>query len=228
MGRTHPNLVGHWRFENNLTDTSGNGNNAQADIGTPAYIRGRIGQGRSYNGANSDRVPHSASLDTVEITITFWARRTGAFDNLDYFLGRPVSPTPTQVPYRFYFNQGVFNFGFFNAASGIPWVEQSNNATDSGGVATTQNVWYHYAGVIRVSGSQWIVEIWRDGVLINSVTTSTAPPIRTSDLFIGAEDNRRFFDGDIDDLQIWNRALAPHQIAAIYNGVDPAFIGDVA
>ncbi len=222
MGRTHPNLLGHWRFEDNLTDTSGNGNNAQVDRGSPSFVKGKIGKGRSYDGSSSDKVPFYAELNSTEITICFWVKRTGSFSDNDQYVGRPVSTSPTQVPYRFYIQNGIFGFATFPPNPASP-------ALDTGGITTTQNVWYHYAGVVRLRpDGDFDIEIWRDGVLVDSVTQGAGVADRISDLFIGGENNRRFANADIDDLQIWNRALAPHQIAAIYNGVDPAFIGDIA
>jgi hypothetical protein len=50
VSRTHPNLVGHWRFEDNLLDASGNGNNGTVGAGSAAYAAGKIGQGWNADG----------------------------------------------------------------------------------------------------------------------------------------------------------------------------------
>ena len=45
-------LVGHWEFENNYNDTSGNGNNGTA-YNSPTFVAGRFGQAVDLDGVNS-------------------------------------------------------------------------------------------------------------------------------------------------------------------------------
>lgn len=51
-------LVSEWKFENNLNDTSGNGNHGTA-TGAPTYVAGRFGQGISL--ARADMIQNTAA-----------------------------------------------------------------------------------------------------------------------------------------------------------------------
>ena len=202
-------LVGWWRFDGNLTDASGNGNNGTVGAGSAAYAAGVYGQAWNANGANTVRVSHNASLDLQNLTISLWAKRTGSINNNDQVIGRLVSLSPVNVPYRLLFGPDLqLLWGFFDGAQQV--------VTDSGGISSVTDVWFFYALTFYVSGGSTTISIYRDAELIGSNTVLATPPIRTSDLFIGGEDNRRFFAGQIDNTMIYNRALSPSEIKTLY------------
>ena len=73
--------------------------------------------------------------------------------------------------------------------------------------------WYHIA--ITRSGSSY--SLYLDGVLvITEVDANTIPDANVS-LFIGQSELQYFFDGLIDEVEIFNRALAASEIQAIYD-----------
>lgn len=74
------------------------------------------------------------------------------------------------------------------------------------------NQWYHLA-VVR-SGS--VFTMFRDGVAIGSETNSMAIPNPSAPLTIGrAEDF--YFNGRLDEVSVYNRALSAGEVAAIYS-----------
>ena len=203
-------LVGWWRLDGNLTDASGNGNHGTVGAGSAAYAAGVYGQAWNANGANTVRVSHNASLDLQTLTISFWAKRTGTINNNDQVLGRPVSLSPTDVPYRLYFGSDLlFSFNFVNSGT-------SRTVSDPHGISTNANIWFNYAVTVLREGSNTNISLYRNGGLIASADPPEALPIRTSDLFIGGENNRRFFAGQLDNLMIYNRALSPSEIKTLY------------
>ncbi len=214
MGRTHPNLVGHWRFEDNLTDTSGNGNNAVLLVGAESYQKGKIGQCWSNTGQSLDSMIASSTFVGTPFTLALWFN-------------------PSQIT-----ESDLGRYRLFTTASGS--ASRANLSIDNSKLSmrTAANViavewdipainqWYHAAAVWDGSNSQLL---YVNGILIgtNNRSMSSGDSV-TAKIFGQTTTNLRVYRGLGDDLQIWNRALAPHQIAAIYNGVDPAFIGDVA
>ena len=64
-----------------------------------------------------------------------------------------------------------------------------------------------------------IVKIYKDGIL-NESSTITASP-RTGIAYIGGVDSPNYaaqiWDGDIDDVRVYNRVLSAAEIKALYN-----------
>ncbi len=217
MGRTHPNLRGHWRFENNLTDTSGNGNNGTVGAGSAAYAAGKIGRAWDNDETRYISIPNN-SFKTEEMTVCF--------------LYYPLTNTPTStiISDRTLTNNGFTVWHQIFSAGQMEWdfAESSSARRWSTGYTFTLNQWQHivltrtpYGRSLYVNGS-FFSETSDGGGMEQTTGSDTQLGQNT---LTGA--NSRI-QSQLDDVQIWNRALAPHQIAAIYNGVDPAFIGDVA
>jgi hypothetical protein len=110
---------------------------------------------------------------------------------------------------------GIFTTGNLTVYTWSPYIQ-----TD---VAVTDNQWHHVAVVLVDDGTPDVSEIqlYVDG-LPQSVTVSSAQAINTvlaSDVLIGAFDNAGtkggYFNGLIDDVQIYNRALTATEIQAI-------------
>ncbi len=97
-----------------------------------------------------------------------------------------------------------------------------NNASDtsrsltSSGVTITTGSWYHVALVYDNSGSQ---KIYIDGIERNSDTFSENLKTTANTLKIGATagSNGRYFDGQIDEVRVYNAALSASQINVAMN-----------
>jgi hypothetical protein len=109
------------------------------------------------------------------------------------------------------------------SSGGTVKVQIKNATTAVCDITGTSNVantaWHHVAAVYnKTSGGQ--VSLYVDGALQNSGTTSTAwtfdyPNINLAD----SPDNYYWeeFQGEIDDVQVYNRALSPEDILWLYN-----------
>ncbi len=223
MGRTHPNLRGHWRFENNLTDTSGNGKNASVFQGSPSFIKGKIGQGREYNRSNGDQTPTNIDFAPQNsFGISFWIKPFDTESNSCPFGFANTGPNTTIICL---INRSV-------SGDVLMFARQDGGASASfqTGSVLSLNEW-HFVFLAH-EGSN--LKIYVDAGLKATQSRSIVGGYSLNEfgMGLGFENDRgdfgRAFNGQLDDVQIWNRALAPHQIAAIYNGVDPAFIGDIA
>ena len=84
----------------------------------------------------------------------------------------------------------------------------------------TPGQWHMVTGVYSGDGETGIARTYLDGDLIDQATsTTTTSDVREAALLaIGTQGTRRrfHFPGDIDDLAIWNRALAPDEIAELF------------
>ena len=89
------------------------------------------------------------------------------------------------------------------------------NGVGSEQIEWQQDTWYHLAATF--DGSE--AKIYVNGELNNSELYPTAT-IRNSfdDLYIGSKEaGGEFFNGDVDELRIYNRALSGDEIQDLYN-----------
>ncbi|HMT29818.1 MAG TPA: LamG domain-containing protein, partial [Bacteroidia bacterium] len=92
-----------------------------------------------------------------------------------------------------------------------------NGSTDYyAGYTFSANTWYHVAVTYSKSPAQ--IQFFVNGVPANSFVPITPPTITGGLAFnIGSWNNSRYFQGDIDEVRIWNSVRTPAEIAANYN-----------
>lgn len=95
-------------------------------------------------------------------------------------------------------------------------VNESNNITLSGSQIPTTGAWHHVAFV--TDGSAW--QYYLDGTLRKSGTFAVALNTVTNDVEIGARHDiaTGYFDGMLDEVRIYNRALTAAEVAAFAQG----------
>ena len=198
-------LVGHWTFDgkdmNSATgtayDISGNRNNGILTNG-PKEVSGRIGQALEFDGVDDYvQVASSSVLDnlTKDITISSWVKRDRK--NRDFIFFRSDT---SQISLSLGFVGD--NFVYFGTSASI----YANVGDDTN--------WHHVLGVIK-SGS---ARIYYDGVL---VVTGAVPSLSAIGIIrIGVESPYSpgtQFDGIIDEVRLYNRALSTDEIKRLYN-----------
>jgi hypothetical protein len=204
-------LVGYWKQDeatwsgtlSEVIDSSGNGNHGQAQgaTGGKAYpTTGKFGNGGFFNGVDDYvSIPDNANLQfgTGNFSVSAWIKSTNggtvvaigkyAGSGDDYWLG---------------FSNGKATF----SNSGTAATETSASANNGS--------WHLLTGV----KSNGTINIYVDGVLAKSAPDSnTASP--TGYLGIGkfGSGSNFFWPGQIDELRVYNRALSPAEVSALYN-----------
>jgi hypothetical protein len=220
-------LVAHWAFDGTqvfgttVEDLSGQRNNGTS-YNNPTSTEGRIGQSLDFNGSSSYiEVPHSSSLDlgTGNFTLSAWIKarqnRTDWRDIVD-----KVAP----ATYNGFFFQINNNYDLFcdigsdPAGGGSLVLNENDDATlTCGSTIVDDNVWHHVVAVRNGTTRT----IWVDGVVDVSGTFASIPNLNSTEkLSIGrlnVSPISQYFDGLIDDLRIYNRALSPEEIYRLYN-----------
>jgi len=215
-------LVGHWKMDSTsgfvATDSSGRGNHGDLKNYTAAtWVPGRASNALAFNGTtNFVRVPNypKTTNGLLSVAAWVWADTRPSWASIAKNWG-DSSP-------------GQFHFGLEGGGGQLSiYVQQADGAARhvNDTVALPTNSWQHVAFV--ADGAR--LRLYRNGVEVTNTAydgTIRNPPTRP-ELAIGAKLNDLgneastsapgFWDGNLDDLGIWNRALSLEEIAAIYN-----------
>ena len=195
-------LVAYLDFEDDMSDGSGNGNDAVSS-NVAGFLEGKLGTSSLYfNGATFNaRLPATvASFD--EVTIAAWVYWSGGSDG-----------------------QRIFSFGSGSesclyltpkaSGGGLQFVikdGEEEQSLDAPGLES--NRWVHVA--ISLDGS--VGRLLVDGVLADSGSVTLAPkdvePVLNF-LGRGQLDAEPFFNGRLDDFRIYNYGLQDGEVAAL-------------
>lgn len=232
---TPPNLqnglVGHWSFDGkdmvqNVADSSGQGNNGHLSGFTSTTTTiGPLGQALTFGGsATSNCVVFSNTTNlsipsaTSEKTVSAWIKTSSA-DGVIYALRKS-----TESPAYSVFDLVVGNNGANNAGTGkLSFIirDFNNNglASVSSASAINDGKW-HLVSIVRNSSK--LDQLYIDGKADNSVSDTIGSSVNsdTAGSCIGYEainGAMPTFNGSIDDVRVWNRALSAAEIQQLYN-----------
>lgn len=217
-------LVAHYTFNGNANDISGNNNNPVFNNATLTTDRfNNPNSAYKFNATNSYiQIPNSSTLNTgASITMAVFIKPTGFYygtchGNSILMKGSDITPAAT---YRLRFEDENYSNG--------------TNCSYSPPDTTHQNYWGPGAGVTGgytpyVKKDEWISLIYTyDGtyaklyVDCQLVVDKFSPGYyfnNPHDLFIGKMDHPSFpywFNGELDDLRIYNRAINEDEVKAI-------------
>lgn len=224
-------LVGMWRLDESATssayDSSGNMIIATA-TGTPIKTSTSsciIGQCLEFNAINQDYVDAGDPLPlhiTGELTVSAW------INPRSHGSGNSESP---RIVTKSAYNPALGGSGrswelhieHAGSNSGEAMFQMSSDGTDAGQVRVNSinpvplNEWNLYTGIYKPSS---YIRLYKNGELENEVTQNIpATQYVNSNLFrIGArmECVNCYFDGFIDDVRVYNRALSSEEIKQLY------------
>lgn len=199
--------VGYWKLDEasgNIKDWSGNGNTGTAYNLTYSQP-GKFGTACSFNGTTSYvdcGTGSSLNMGTNDFTIHVWAKAIsditgrgivdrGGWGNIGYFISQAYSPANS-----YYF--GVRDSGGYKA---VPI-----------GLSSTFD-WTHIVG-IKTNNH---IEVWKNCVKVATYDVAIGSlnnPTRS--LLIGKSYDNYYFNGLIDEVRIYNRALSPQEIKRYY------------
>lgn len=205
-------LLGHWTLDESTGalagDASGNGWNGTVTNG--AWVAGKVNGALRFNGSNSVvTVGTNTALDMRAgdlFSIAFWVRGVtnnngGMFINKRAFgLGG----------YEIRYTSTLGSFFRVNAGSSIVDTKFNTNLLDG--------QWHHVAAVRTATE----LDTYADGVLQNRTSdTSLGDLSNTNPLCFGMQAGSTFgFNGDLDDIRLYRRAIPPRLIQALAAGND--------
>ena len=122
---------------------------------------------------------------------------------------------------------GVNGFLFYTYPSGVQfWIGGTSWKNLGSSVPVSTGTWYHIAGTYDGVNR---MEIYVDGVFNNSlITDGSYNHFPANNLYLGRHGDGSYFNGKIDEVRIWNRALCGAEIAAQYDcelsGTEPGLV----
>jgi len=214
-------LVGYWPFCGNANDESGNGNNGVVNGATLAEDRfGNANAAYAFDGENSIISTELSEVISTQWTISLWFTK----DNLETFInenliGIGLDDNSFGSPAIALNGQGPSQCFILTSNTEIIYIFDGSNECDNTSLGNnfSRNQWYNLS-LIKQDSSVYLFE---NGVL--SLETSSLNFTDFSHLFFGSRHlfNSQFFNGKLDDIAIWNRALTPEEITQLYTGVAP-------
>lgn len=206
-------MAGWWKLDESAgtvaydNSTFGNNGNLQSMSGTEWTV-GKVEGGLEFDGSSDYiEVSNSTSLQfTNAITIAAWIKGDswGSASDVDV-IARKGGSTP--VNYQLCINDGEVSLHLDDTDGGGGYRSDTTLNTDE---------WYHVAATW--DGSE--VRIYVNGVLDNTPESHTSSlGSDTRSLYIGGRVGQDRFDGLLDDVRLYNRALCADEIAAIYKQI---------
>lgn len=214
--RTPPNnlgLVGYWSFEDGsgsvATDFSGNGNDGTLQ-GDPQWTSGRLGTALDFDGSD-DYVETNSELSALrsKATLTFWIKTSQSTDNGSAW----EQPGVTGIEIGGG-DDDIF-WGIIDPNGHIGIQKGNGNYIDTTS-AINDNEWHFIALFWDATTGE--AKVYRDGNLDASGTTDSGTVTNTF-RSIGRVENTEAtpdFNGKIDEVRIYNRALAASEVRDLY------------
>jgi hypothetical protein len=188
------------------SDSSGN-NRTLANNGNVTFASGKLGNAAVFDGSNYLVTDQSSELSLNEISFSAWVYPVSNSDNLVILCQNFDDSSPWFLhPYEGELRVtggggGTYVFGF----------DDPNNTS-----IVPLNQWSHVATTYVTATKTW--KCFVNGVNAAVITDESWPSINPfTGVSIGWHPGNIKFNGSIDALGIWNRALSDAEVAALYN-----------
>ena len=217
-----PDAVACYRFENSVTDVTGNGHNGTIEGVGSSFVAGRsanAGQAMNFTGSDAVAVAYTADLSLNAYTISAWVNLNTAAPGgtLGFgILGTRFNGDTT-------FDVKIQNTKVHaDVGNGAAWL---NTAVDFN-VVVPVGSWHMITYAVDNAAQQ--VRMYYDGVLTNTLAISGTPLLMKAGeiLKIGNSSATEFMNGKMDDVYIYGSALSGDQVKALYQEGTAASAGN--
>jgi len=211
-------LVGLWSFNgpdidgNEAYDRSGQGNTGTIYGAVPT--RGKVGQALSFDGSKSANTyieAGSGGAISEDWTISAYVNRRGLGDSESD--ANLIIQRGAYIPFPRNYELGIIR------STTKPYVSTSIDSWKRVIGTTSINVegWYHITGVFIDATNT--LKVYVNGVEENSATITSNPPTASQVITIGrsSQESDHYWNGLIDEVRIYNRALSAQEILRLYN-----------
>jgi len=225
-------LVAHYPLDKDASDASGKGHHATSHGAKPA-AEGKLGGAFAFDGSSTFvTIPAGVTHGLSEFTLALWAKtgQSKAAPRKEFWRNPTLLGVATAAP-------GSRDLAIVAEDGRVAYHHGLKEGRDTcffTDARIADDKWHHLA--ITNGGSRILFYV--DGRLAKGeATTGSGPPVPAwqtaagealgdAGLFVGACNNtaepgpaEHFFHGLIDDVRVWNRALGPKEIAALWTQV---------
>ena len=214
-------LVAYFPFNGNVKDSSGNGNNGTNNGGT--FTTDRFGgtlKALGFNGSSSYvQIPWKTQLQPNAGSFSFcgWFKITYIdTSKQDFFLLSMDDGDSDYSGYSLWWDNAQTKI-YASFHYDDVWTHGTSVSSSS---AALKSGWHFFAGVLDRTSVN--MHLYLDGILVGSSSIDPQSITSTkSDLYFGRRpyipSYEQLFNGSLDDIRIYNRALNTSEIQALYH-----------
>ena len=212
-------LVGWWPFNGNANDESGNGNHGTVNGATLTSDRnGKPNCAYDFDGVD-DSIPtkFNGVLGKEARTISFWVKTNNKKESFPIVYGSNINGSRINITLN-YINSGITIGTSYSAIN----YKSNHNTSD--------NNWHNYCIVLHKLESPKTIDfkIFEDGEMLTiennsinklqSVFTQIGMPLIFGGMTTSIGYGNVFFQGSLDEISFFNRALSEQEIKQLYEG----------
>jgi len=232
-------LVAHYEFEGNANDSSGIGNHG-TEYGGVSYTSGVIGQAAGFDGAD-DYIHTAGNLNlNKELAVSVWVKTPAEISN-----GQNLSTIISK--YNWNGQRSISFYSRTAATSAVMAIVRSDDNLNnySGSEDSYDWIWsfddpvrtddvdIEFINPTKLNDNEWqhllvnvddeYVYLYVSGLLASKLPRNTDnifnadEPLYIGNTFNGGAGSNNHYNGLMDELRIYNRALSESEIQSLYN-----------
>jgi len=194
-----PELLLYLPFDDDTDDYSTHLRNGVI-VGTADFVEGKIGQALEFSGAGEVKAPYFP-LNSMNFSMCMWVNPALTGDDQQCIFGQHQSgSTNVSLHYRIY-TSGLVRMGFY-----------SNDLNTAAG-AVKAGEWAHLCFWLDIDDSARRIYINGEQVAEDAGVAGIEYLGTSGDTYVGSwRANHQRFNGIIDEVQVWGRALTEDEI----------------
>jgi len=202
-------LVGHWTLDSSDTsggtayDSSAYGNHGTINGSVTADISGKVGEAYSFNGSDGyiELTQDIASVNSSH-SVSMWISTNDNTSQQFYFSFRPIMVVQANLNWSTNGEMSVYDTSNYNYIGDVP----------------PNNTFTHILWTYNDDSDEWYA--YKNGEQVNTWTNSISSGGGSDNPVIGdykSGGGNIPFDGKIDDVRVYDRALFEQEVSALYN-----------
>jgi alpha-tubulin suppressor-like RCC1 family protein len=206
-GRPHINdfykdtqdLLGWYKFENSLIDSSGNGKDFTEGVNKISFEK----YDYVINVPNSFDQNLSCTIDlsgNKSFSVSFWSYKND--DTQGYIITSGSANSKNQSLYIGYSSSNTFTMAFYA------------NDLSATALPNDVNIWIHWT--VTYNSDDGTRYIYKNGIPINNDISDGDTNFPSDTFTIGTINGWQMFNGKLDDLRVYDRALLSNEVLSIF------------